>query len=51
MRFKKILAVLLVLTMVIGVLASCKKKNDNLNETRTLIIQESTFDGVYNPFF
>lgn len=22
-----------------------------LNETRTLLIQESTFDGVYNPFF
>ncbi len=58
MRFKKILVVLLALTMVLGVMASCKKKsNDNqetaepLNETRTLIIQESTFDGVFNPFF
>ena len=69
MRFKKILVVLLALTMVLGILASCAKKNEKpaevttasggkndtpaepLNETRTLIIQESTFDGVFNPFF
>ena len=69
MRFKKILVVLLALTMVLGILASCSKKNEKpaevttasggkdngpaepLNETRTLIIQESTFDGVFNPFF
>ena len=24
---------------------------DSINETKTLILQESTFDGVFNPFF
>ena len=97
MRFKKILVVLLALTMVLGILASCAKKDEkpadvttakkpdvttaggnnqdtpaeetpdvprpatpaiptianpeSKNETQTFIIQESTFDGVYNPFF
>jgi hypothetical protein len=24
---------------------------DNLNETQALVLQESTFDGVFSPFF
>lgn len=90
MRFKKILVVLLALTMCLGILASCATKDEkpavvttakpadttatpaaetpdvprpatpaipavanpnSLNETKTLTLQESTFDGIYNPFF
>ncbi len=52
MKFKKIIAVLLLITSVASVLFGCKKKGEVIsNESTRLVLASAELDGVFNPFY
>ena len=57
MKLKRVLAILLVISTLVGVLAGCKRDPENEggtvidNETTSLVLSTSESDGVFNPFY
>ena len=54
MKLKRVLAILLVISTLVGLLAGCKKDEEGTiidNENTRLVLSTAELDGVFNPFY